>query len=67
MGAVVGVIIGEIGSQLIGYFYPVLPVGAPWWAFVAAIGVALITGMLFALLPARRAAQLDPVQALARR
>ncbi len=67
MGALLGVVIGEIGSQLIGYFYPVLPVGAPWWAFVAAIGVALITGILFALLPARRAAQLDPVQALARR
>ena len=34
---------------------------------VAAIGVALLTGILFALLPARRAAQIDPVQALARR
>ena len=67
MGALVGVVIGEIGSQVIGYFYPVLPVGAPWWAFVAAIGVALITGLLFSLLPARRAAQLDPVEALARR
>jgi putative ABC transport system permease protein len=66
-GAVLGVIFGEIGSQLIGYFYPVLPVGAPWWAFVAAIAVALITGLLFSLLPARRAAQLDPVEALARR
>lgn len=67
LGALLGVVIGELGSQLIGYLYPVLPVGAPWWAFVAAIGVALITGILFALLPARRAAQLDPVQALARR
>jgi putative ABC transport system permease protein len=66
-GAVLGVIMGEIGSQLIGYFYPVLPVGAPWWAFVAAIGVALITGLLFSILPARRAAQLDPVEALAHR
>lgn len=66
-GAVLGVFMGEIGSQLIGYFYPVLPVGAPWWAFVAAIAVALITGLLFSILPARRAAQLDPVEALARR
>ena len=67
MGALLGVIIGETGSLLIGYFYPVLPVGAPWWAFVAAVGVALLTGMVFALLPAKRAAQLDPVMALARR
>jgi putative ABC transport system permease protein len=41
--------------------------GAPWWAFLGAVGVALGTGILFAVLPARRAAQLDPVQALSRR
>lgn len=67
LGAGLGVLIGQIGNSLIGYFYPALPVGAPWWAFVAAIAVALVTGLLFSLLPARRAAQLDPVQALARR
>ncbi len=67
MGAGLGLLVGQIGSSVIGYFYPALPLGAPWWAFVAAIGVALGTGLLFSLLPARRAAQLDPVQALARR
>jgi putative ABC transport system permease protein len=67
LGAGLGLVVGQLGSWLIGYFYPALPVGAPWWAFVAAIGVALGTGLLFSLLPARRAAQLDPVQALARR
>jgi putative ABC transport system permease protein len=67
LGAGLGLLIGQMGSWTIGYFYPVLPVGAPWWAFVSAIGVALSTGLLFSLLPARRAARLDPVQALARR
>jgi putative ABC transport system permease protein len=67
LGAGLGLVIGEAGSQLIGTFYPALPMGTPWWAFVAAIGVALGTGLLFSLLPARRAAELDPVQALARR
>jgi putative ABC transport system permease protein len=67
LGAGLGLFIGQIGNRLIAYFYPVLPMGTPWWAFVAAIGVALGTGLLFSLLPARRAAQLDPVQALARR
>lgn len=67
LGAGLGLVVGQLGSWLIGYFYPALPVGAPWWAFVAAIGVALGTGLLFSLLPARRAARLDPVQALARR
>jgi putative ABC transport system permease protein len=31
---------------------------------VAALGTALGTGMLFGIMPARRAARLDPVQAL---
>jgi putative ABC transport system permease protein len=31
------------------------------------MGVALITGVLFGILPARHAARLDAVQALARR
>jgi putative ABC transport system permease protein len=67
LGAGLGLLIGQLGSMAIGYFYPALPVGSPWWAFIAAIGVALGTGLLFSLLPARRAARLDPVQALARR
>ncbi|MCF6258008.1 MAG: ABC transporter permease [Gammaproteobacteria bacterium] len=67
MGAGLGLLVGQTVSSVIGYFYPALPLGTPWWAFLAAIGVALGTGLLFSLLPARRAAQLDPVQALARR
>jgi putative ABC transport system permease protein len=67
LGAGAGLAVGELGSRLIGYAYPVLPMGAPWWAYLAATGVALLTGTLFAVLPARRAARLDPVQALARR
>jgi len=34
---------------------------------LAAFGTALGTGILFSVMPARRAARLDPVQALARR
>jgi len=67
LGAGAGLVAGELGSSLIGYLYPVLPMGPPWWAFLGAVGVALSTGLLFAVLPARRAAQMDPVQALSRR
>jgi putative ABC transport system permease protein len=61
-----GLVIGEIGSWIIGRIYPTLPVGAPWWASTAAVATALVTGLLFGILPARRAARLDPVQALQR-
>lgn len=66
-GGLLGLIVGELGSEFIGYLYPALPVGPPAWAVAAALGVALATGLLFGVLPARRAARLDPVQALARR
>lgn len=67
LGAILGIIIGEIGSWFIGISYPQLPVGAPWWAVTAALAVALFTGLLFGTLPARQAARLDPVRALQRR
>jgi len=67
MGSVAGLILGQFGSFIIGRIYPTLPVAAPWWAIVAAFCTALGTGVLFSVWPARRAAQLDPVMALARR
>jgi putative ABC transport system permease protein len=67
VGAVSGWLIGEAGTLIIAHLYPVLPVSAPWWAIGAAVGIALGTGILFSMLPARRAARLDPVQALSGR
>ena len=67
VGALLGLAIGEIGIWVIGRIYPALPVGTPWWAIAAALGVAIVTGLTFSVLPARRAACLDPVQALSHR
>jgi len=67
LGAAVGLVIGFGGSELIGKLYPALPVGPPWWAIIAAIVVAVASGLIFGSLPARRAARLDPVIALAGR
>ncbi|MDD2721027.1 MAG: ABC transporter permease [Gallionella sp.] len=67
IGSVFGLLLGELGVLAIGQLYPSLPVVAPWWAVLAAIGTSLGTGILFSVWPARRAARLDPVQALAGR
>lgn len=67
VGSVVGLVLGQLGSFVIGKIYPTLPVSAPWWAIIAAFVTALAAGIVFSVLPARRAAQLDPVMALARR
>ncbi len=66
-GALIGLAAGYGGSALIGELYPALPVGPPWWAVVAAVVVAVASGLVFGSLPARRAARLDPVIALAGR
>jgi putative ABC transport system permease protein len=66
---VLGIIVGYIGAMLarrafIGLF-PTLPVQLTWdWRLYAA-GLALIGSVVGAFYPAMRAAQLDPVDALA--
>ncbi len=48
------------------WVYPDLPLAVPSWAAASALVVALAAGIVFALAPARKAARLDPVQALTR-
>jgi len=66
-GAVLGYGVGHLGAFVIRELYPAFPAWPPTWAVLAALGTALVTGILFGVLPARRAAALDPVAALARR
>lgn len=66
-GAGVGYVLGQLGAALIRQLYPTFPAYPPDWAVLAGLATALVTGVLFGVLPARRAAQLDPVQALSKR
>jgi putative ABC transport system permease protein len=63
-GGVVGLLVGlglvEVGVML----YPEVPAQTPLWAIVSVMGLCLATGILFGVLPAWRAAKLDPVAAL---
>jgi putative ABC transport system permease protein len=67
LGALLGLVLGVLGTWGIRQLYPILPVFAPAWAVLAALLTAAITSVVFTLLPARRAARLDPVLALSRR
>ena len=66
-GAAAGFVTGHAGAGAIRLLYPTLPAYPPAWAVLAALGTAIVTGLLFGVMPAQRAARLDPVQALARR
>lgn len=56
-----------LGYLLIGFaqqLFPTLEFRPPWWAVAAAVTTALGSGLVFGALPARKAARMDPVQAL---
>jgi putative ABC transport system permease protein len=65
IGAIVGLGVGLSADWLVHSIYPRLPLSPPIWAVVMGIGTAVASGVIFGLLPARRAARLDPVESLA--
>ena len=66
-GGVIGLAAGYAGAAALGQAFQSLPASPPSWAVVAALVVSFGAGIAFGVLPARRAARLDPVLALARR
>ena len=64
VGALVGYLLGHLGAFGIRLAFPVFPAYPPGWAVIAGLTTALATGLIFGVMPARRAARLDPVQAL---
>ncbi len=64
IGASVGLILGILVAVGVRTMWPAIPASTPVGSVVAALGVSAFTGILFGLLPAMRAARLDPVAAL---
>ena len=66
-GAGFGLVMAFFSTWALARVFPNFPITVPIWALGAATGVSVLTGLVFGVLPARRAANLDPVQALSRR
>ena len=64
VGALLGYLLGQLGAFALRQIFPIFPAYPPDWAVIAGLSTAIGTGLLFGFLPARRAARLDPVQAL---
>lgn len=67
VGAAFGLVLAMAGNWAISRVFPDFPLAVPLWSLWAAVGVAVVTGLVFGVLPARRAARLDPVLSLSRR
>ena len=64
IGGLLGLAAGAGLAQLVGLAVPAMPVATPWQFALAAEVVALVVGLAAGVLPARRAARLDAVEAL---
>jgi putative ABC transport system permease protein len=64
LGGLAGLALGAGLAQLLHFAIPALPVHTPWNFVALAEGIAVLIGLLAGVLPARRAAALDPVEAL---
>ena len=63
LGGAAGLLLGSGMIWLLAAFTPI-PAAVPLWAVVAALASAALTGIVFGLFPALRAARLAPVDAL---
>ncbi len=64
IGGLAGLIIGAGGAWFLGVAVPALPTHTPWSYVVLAEILAAFIGLLAGVLPAHRAANLDPIEAL---
>ena len=64
IGGLCGVVLGLACIAVLGLALPTLPVSPAWLYIFLAVVVALLIGLVAGVLPAVRAAQLDPVESL---
>jgi putative ABC transport system permease protein len=64
LGGISGLAMGIGLAHFLHFAFPALPVHTPWLFVVLAEAIAVVIGLAAGVLPAQRAAQLDPIEAL---
>jgi putative ABC transport system permease protein len=62
-GGLIGIILGYVFTELIKQFADILTIISPF-SVIIAFGVSASIGVIFGYMPAKRAAQKDPVESL---
>ena len=63
-GGIIGVVTAIGISNLIMLLIPSIPAQVPLWAVLAGLGTSIGVGLIFGVLPARKASRLDPIECL---
>jgi putative ABC transport system permease protein len=64
IGGLIGLVIGIVGAQALHFALPALPVHTPLLYVLLSEAIAVTIGLLSGVLPAQRAAGMNPVEAL---
>jgi putative ABC transport system permease protein len=64
LGGALGVVLAIVVSYVIGFFLPELPASVPMWAVLSGMAVSTVVGLVFGVWPAKKAADLDPIECL---
>ncbi len=64
IGASVGLVLGILLAIGVRTAWPAIPASTSWNSVAAALSISAVTGVIFGMLPAVRAAKMDPVVAL---
>ena len=63
-GGLIGIAVGLTGSRLLQNALPQLPTTVTPWSITVSFLFSLLVGLFFGIYPARKAARLDPIEAL---
>lgn len=63
IGGVCGVILGIVFAYIIGYAIAIMPIFS-LFSIILSLGISSLIGIVFGVAPAKKAAELDPIEAL---
>jgi putative ABC transport system permease protein len=64
LGGIFGIVLAIAISLIVVAMIPQLPAAIPLWAVITGLTVSVAIGLIFGVWPARKAAQLDPIESL---